>query len=147
MRIILIIPVILLVLCTKLDGQIDFKALDSRTYDYYLKGDYINLKKAADTMLLQGIDYYYLRERLGITEYYKQFYSSAVKDFSRAIEFNSLDTMSREYIYYSYLFSGRKSDAILYLRSIPDDKKNTSLRKEDVPSSSEFFFGLLPHCL
>ena len=141
MRIVLIIPVILLIMSTELDAQNDFKTLNRKMYDYYLNGDYINLKRTADTMLFLGIDYYYLRERLGITEYNMQIYSSTVKDLSKAIEFNSLDTISREYIYNSYLYSGRQTDAMLYLKSIPYDKRNASLNESVVSSSSEFFLG------
>jgi len=141
MRIVLIIHVIFFISFAELKAQNDFRTLDRKMYDYYLSGDYTNLKKSADTMLLMGIDYYYLRERLGLMEYNKQIYSSAVKDLSKALEFNSLDTISRECIYNSYLYSGRKPDAMLYLKSIPDDKRNTSLKTSYVASSSEFFFG------
>jgi hypothetical protein len=141
MRIVLIIPVILMFLFSELDAQNDFRTLDRKMYEYYLKSDYINLKRTADTMLSLGIDYYYLRVRLGLTEYNIQKYSSAVNDLSRAIEFNSLDTTSHEYIYNSYMFSGRKTDAMIYLKAIPDGKKNIFLQTEDVPFPTEFFFG------
>jgi hypothetical protein len=92
-------------------------------------------------MFLIGIDYYYLRERLGFAEYNMQNYPGAVKDLTRAIDFNSLDTVSREYIYNSYLFSGRIADALLYLNSLPEDKRNTYLKPLAVPTSSEFFLS------
>jgi hypothetical protein len=120
-------------------SQNDFRTLDRKSYDYYVKGDYKNLKRTADTMLLMGIDYYYLRERLGLVGYSKQDYRNAVRDLSKAIEFNSLDTISREYIFNSYIFSGRKADAILYLNSIPEGKRNSSLRAQDLPYSADFF--------
>ena len=141
MRIVLIMPVILLLLSKEASSQSDFRTLDRKTYDYFIKGDYKNLKRTADTMFLQGIDYYYLRERLGFSGYSRQDYPNAVKNLSKAIEFNSIDTVSREYIYNSYMFSGRKTDAILYLNSIPDGKRNTSLRAQDLPYSAEFFLS------
>jgi hypothetical protein len=141
MRIILIIPIILLLLSKEVCAQNDFRTLDRKTYDYFIRGDYKNLKRTADTLHLLGIDYYYLRERLGLTGYIKQDYPNAVRDLSRAIEFNSIDTISREYIYNSYIFSGRKADAILYLNSIPEGERNASLRAQDLTSSSEFFLG------
>lgn len=110
-----------------LSAQTDFNTLDKKSYDYYIKGDYKNLKKTADSMFSQGIDYYYLRMRLGILAYNKQQYSDALRHFTKALEFNSSDTISREYIYSSYLFSGRKADANLYLESIPRDNKNITL--------------------
>jgi hypothetical protein len=112
-------------------AQYDFKVLDEKTYDYYVKGDYKNLKKTTEMMLSQGIDYYYLRMRMGILSYNRQLYSSAFKHFSKAIEFSSLDTISREYIYYSFLFSGRVADANLYLKSIPAYKRNNILKSSN----------------
>jgi len=127
MRIILIIAISVAV-STKLFAQTDFVTLDKQTYDYYLKGDYKNLKKTGEEILSRGIDYYYLRLRLGISAYNNQHYSSAVKHFGRVIDFYALDSLSKEYIYYSYLFAGRKSDAILYLQSIPNADRNKTLR-------------------
>jgi hypothetical protein len=128
MRFLLKVTLLILIFSTKLYAQKDFRTLDKQTYEYYLKGDYDKLKKTSDSMLSQGIDYYYLRMRLGILAYNNQQYSIAMKSFSKAIEFNSLDTISREHIYNCYLFSGRKADGILYLESIPYDKKNCTLK-------------------
>jgi len=141
MRIILKIAIIILAFSANLSAQNDFMALDKRTYDYYLKGDYKNLKIISDTMLSQGIDYYYLRMRLGVLSFNKQLYSSASDNFTRAIEFNLLDTVSMEYIYNSYLFSGRSIDAVLYLESIPQEKRTNMLKSIRKPVFSDFFIG------
>jgi len=139
MRIILIITAVLLIFSAELSAQNDFKTLNEETWNFYKKGDYKNLRKTADSLLLNGTDYYYLRMRLGVLAYNKQLYSSALRDLSRAIEFNSLDTISRELIYNSYLFSGRKADAILYLESLSTDKRNSALKASVRPVSSEFY--------
>ena len=99
------------------------------------------LKEHANTMISLGIDYYYLRMRLGITSYNKELYHSAVTNFKKALEFNSLDTVSRQYIFNSYLFSGRKADAYLYLESLTQLQKNNYLRSITSPRSSEFYVG------
>jgi hypothetical protein len=141
MRIILTIPVIILFFSENLSAQNDFIALDKRTYDLFIKSDYKNLKKTADTMFSKGMDYYYLRLRLGILSFNKQLYSSSTKHFSKAAEFNPMDTVSNSYIYYSYLYSGRKADAALYLKSIPADKKTRELKGIHTPGISEIFIG------
>jgi len=141
MRILLILSVTLIALTAELSGQSDFRTLDRQSYNYFMKGDYINLRKVADTMQVHGIDYYYLRLRLGILAYNKQLYPTALTDLMKAIEFNSTDTISRELIYNSYLFSGRKTDAYLFLESIPLNKRNNTLKKSIKPVSSEFYFG------
>jgi hypothetical protein len=106
-----------------------------------MKGDYKNLKKTGDILFSQGIDYYYLRMRLGILSYNNQLYSSATRHFNKALEFNSSDTISRKYIYYSYLFAGRNTDANLYLKSIPADRKIKTIKSSDKPGFSDIFVG------
>jgi hypothetical protein len=120
MRAILIITVLILGLRVDLFAQVDFVTMDKRTYNYYLKGDYRNLKASADSMLSMGIDYYYLRMRVGILAYENEKYKTAFVHFNQAHKFNSLDSSCTKYIYYCYLFSGRKADASLCLRTGPE---------------------------
>jgi hypothetical protein len=140
MRILLNITAILLLFPAKVTAQSNFLKLDRQSYEYYMRGDLKNLKITADSLLSQGTDYYYLRMRLGILSYDKAYYPIAVHQLSKALEFNSLDTISREYIYMSYLLSGRKADAGLYLESLPPDKKNNTLKIRGESKSSEFYF-------
>jgi hypothetical protein len=126
MRIVLIFAAAL-ALSSNTFAQNDFKTLDAETYDYYLKGDYKNLKRSADKLLSDGTDYYYLRMRLGITAFNCQKYSESALNFKKALEFNSLDTLSNEYLYYNYLYSGRKADAGLFLAAVPPDSKTIAL--------------------
>lgn len=139
MRILLIIMTMLEIFSIEMSAQDDFVKLDRQTYDYYLKGDYKNLSCTAERMISQGIDYYYLRMRLGILSYNKQLYYNALKHFNKALEFNSLDTVSRKYIYYSYLFSGRKADANLYLKSVSGALDNNKSRLKERYQSQEFY--------
>ena len=124
-----------------ISAQSDFKTLDQKTYDFFTKGDYRNLKKAADSLLAAGSDYYYLRMRLGICAFNKKLYSTATSNLIKALEFSSLDTIAREYIYYSYLLSGRNADSKLYLLSLPADKKNQNLRSIQKTGSISLFAG------
>jgi hypothetical protein len=141
MRILLTMLYMLLVFPGGISAQNQFKRLDQLTYDYFQKGDLKNLKLTADTILSQGTDYYYLRMRLGILSYNKQLYSNAFIHFKRALEFNSKDTISPEYIYFSYIFSGRIADADLYLRSLPSFRKNITLTSAGKQASSNFYIG------
>ena len=140
MRTILILAAIIVFYSTRLNGQRSFYSFDKESYEYFIRGDYRNLRKTADSLLSQGIDYYYLRARLGILAYNKQLYSRAFIDFKKALEFNSLDTISREYIYYSYIFSGRKHDADLYVASLPDGQKNNTLKRSEVSGGQTSVF-------
>jgi len=135
----LLTTTVLLFLIVKLSGQSDFETLNQQTYDYYLKGDYENLKKTSDIMISNGMDYYYLRMRLGILQYNLQKYPEAIEQFNKALEFNSSDTISREYIYFSYLYAGLNADANLYLKSLNDENKNYNLLSIKKSGLSEIF--------
>jgi len=137
----ILLTILLLAFSATSFAQNDFITLDKQSYDYYLQGDYRNLKKTGDKMLSMGIDYYYLRMRLGILAYNNQQYASATKHFTKALEFSSLDTVSREYIYNGYLLSGREADANLYLASIAQEQKNSALKAIDKPGMSEIFLS------
>jgi hypothetical protein len=141
MRILLILSVILLLMSATLSAQNDFLKLDKKSYDFFIRGDFENLRKTADTMFSKGIDYYYLRMRLGVLSFNKQLYQGSFDNFSKALEFNSSDTLPREYIFYSYLYSGRISDAYLYLRSVPASGKTHLLSSINMPVLSDIFTG------
>jgi hypothetical protein len=140
MRIILIIAATL-ALTSSAVAQNDFKILDAETYSYYLKGDYRNLRKSADKLLSEKIDYYYLRMRLGITAFNCQKYAESASNFKKALEFNSYDTLSHEYLYYNYIYSGRKTDAGLFLAAIPPESKDRLLRTAEKSVSYSIFAG------
>ncbi|MBA4322725.1 MAG: hypothetical protein C0408_07905, partial [Odoribacter sp.] len=55
---------------------------------------------------------------------------------------NSSDTISREYIYYSYIFSGRNADAGLFLESLPSVKRNNKLKLTDYKGLYDIYAGL-----
>jgi hypothetical protein len=141
MRILLTFMVFLPALSVKISAQTDFLTLDKRSYEYYLNSDYRNLKKTADSMITSGIDYYYLRMRLGIIAYLEKQYSVAATNFTKALKFNSADTVSREYLYNCYILSGRKADARLYLESLPEDQKNNVLNSEGTNNLMEVYMS------
>lgn len=126
-------------------AQNDFNSLDIESYNYFLKGDYENLRKTAEKQFGLGYDYYYLRMRLGILAYFNQDYSTAFEHFNKAITFNNDDPISNEYIYHCYLYSGRYSDAQLFISNLSNDQKTDYLKylssKDNYKFSTSFSFS------
>ncbi len=91
----------------------DFGWYDKQTYALYQQQAWDNLVKLGQEALKEGIDYYYLRMRLGIAYYEKGQYRPAARHFTQALTFNSHDPLAVEYLYYAYKFSGRPMDAAL----------------------------------
>ena len=102
------------VLLTIVQGQVNmnFTSLDKQTYELYLDKNWKELLSLGKYGLDNGIDYFYLRMRIGIAYYELGNYHRAIPHFRKALVFNSKDQYDNEYLYYSYLFSGRNTDAI-----------------------------------
>lgn len=102
------------VLLTVVQGQevMNYTSLDKQTYELYLDKNWKGLVSLGKNGLDNGIDYFYLRMRIGIAYYELGNYRRAIPHFRKALIFNSKDQFANEYLYYSYLFSGRNADAI-----------------------------------
>ena len=91
-----------------------FVKIDSATYAQYLAGDWSTLVHQGKQAINQGVDYYYLRMRMGIAFYEMKNYRAAIKHFKKALEFNREDPVAQEYLYYSFLYSGQVGRAGVY---------------------------------
>lgn len=77
----------------------------------YFSKNWAELIKYGNKAITYGVDYYYLRFRIGVACYEQKNYRNAAGHFEKALEFNSDDSLSLEYLYYSYVFSGRNNEA------------------------------------
>lgn len=102
------------VLLTVAQGQavMNFISLDKQTYELYLEKNWKELVSLGKNGLNSGLDYFYLRMRIGIAYYELGNYRRAIPHFRKALIFNPKDQFANEYLYYSYLFSGFNADAI-----------------------------------
>ena len=91
-----------------------FKHIDSTSYSQFISHDWQALKKTTRLAFHNKIDYYYLRMRAGIAFYETGNYRIAEKNFLKALEFNNLDTLAYEYLYYSLLFAGKDREAGIF---------------------------------
>jgi len=98
----------------------DFKTIDATTYQLYMQKDWDSLILVGNEAIKNGEDYFYLRLRIGIAYYHKENYRKAASHLQKALQFNSVDTTTLEYLYYSYLFSKRDLEARILLSKFPD---------------------------
>jgi hypothetical protein len=98
---------------------LNFQQIDSLTYNAYLQKDWKTVTKIGKQALKNDIDYYYLRMRLGIAHFEQKKYGKAVKDFEKAIGYNTTDTLAIEYLYYSYKYLG---DDIMAVRTLNESE-------------------------
>ncbi len=92
---------------------------DKTTYDAYLKGDWHTVIRSGREALKEGIDFYYLRMRIGTAYYSLRNYEKAIIHFRKALSFNNKDIAAQQYLYYCYLFSGREADRHALMHHMP----------------------------
>ncbi|MCH6232910.1 tetratricopeptide repeat protein [Cognataquiflexum rubidum] len=106
--------IILLLVCTSLaqaQQQKSLSQVDADTYSLFQKKEWQTLIKEGNEALQDGIDYYYLRVRMGIAYYETGNYHLASTHFEKAIKMNSSEEYLQEYLFYAYLFGGRSAEA------------------------------------
>lgn len=108
--------------------NIDFNIVNNKSYEHYLKREWKYLIWIGNDGIKRGIDYYYLRMRMGIAYYEQQKYRQSIPHLRKALEFNNNDPTAMEYLYFAYLFSARAKDAELIY-----SKMNDTLRKKIRP--------------
>lgn len=119
--------IIILIICLAqftLAQSITYKSADSITYLQYMSKDYRSLQHTGKQVLKDGIDFYYLRMRLGISYYEKRNYETALKHFRKANSMNPADTYAQEYLYYSLVLTNRTEDAYDLAVTFSDELKN-----------------------
>lgn len=102
----------------------DFKTVEGNTYNYYINQDWDSVLYAGKQALRNDIDYFYLRIRMGIAAFNKGKYFVASRHLNKAYKFNSSDTTTLEYLFYTYENIKRP----LYQHFIAG-KLNTSMKK------------------
>lgn len=83
---------------------LNFKTADAATYNYYMEQKWDSVIKVGSSAIKQGIDYYYLRMRMGLSYYAEKKYRTAEQHFQKALKFNSFDDVAKDYLYNCYLY-------------------------------------------
>ncbi len=105
--------------------------VDKQTYQYYLNGQWKDLIDLANRAIDQGIDFFYLRTRLGLAYYNLGKYRLAAIQFRKALDWYPQDKWTLEMLYYSYLYGGMYADAYKLIYDFPIDLRNKLLKYPD----------------
>ena len=104
--------------------SLDFKTVDYKTYGYYVNQNWDSLIYMGNKAIVQNIDYYYLRVRLGVAYFSIKKFMNAVIHFEHALKFNAHSEFALEYLYYSYIYSSRETEAQLLSKKMSDTLKS-----------------------
>ncbi len=95
--------------------------VEKQSYKLYLDKNWNELIKFGNKAIKNDFDYYYLRFRLGTAYFEQKKYLLASTQFQRALKFYSGDNLSKEYLYYCYIYTGRYDDARVLSKSFDNN--------------------------
>ncbi len=98
--------------------------VDKISFQQFSDKDWNGLITTGKEAIKNGIDFYYLRYRLGIAYYEKKNYAKAVVHFENIFRTNPNDQLIGEYLYFSYKFCGRTDDAEIISSKFSENLKN-----------------------
>lgn len=85
--------------------------VESKTFEYFENGQWSKLIRLGERALNAGMESYLIRMRTGIAFYELEDYAGAIPHLRKAVNTGYAEGFVKEYLYYSYLFMGRKEDA------------------------------------
>jgi hypothetical protein len=128
-----IVPLIIIVLQGLSQEIVNTQSVDRKTYELYEKKEWKELIEVGNLAKTKDIDFYYLQYRMGIAYYERKNYRKAIPFFEKIINQTLEDKTALEYLYYSYLFSGRKDDArVLALDFDPEMRNELQLYNNEL---------------
>ena len=123
--------------------ELTSEQVDSKTYNSFTNKDFNTTIQLGNQAIKQGIDYYFLRYRIGVSYFEKTNYEAAIRNLEKAKEFDSTDPVMLEYLYYSYIYTNRKEKATVLLAILPDDLKAKLNHKSPIFESISAEIGTL----
>lgn len=103
--------------------QLNFLQVDTLTYNQYLREEWPQLIESGKTALENDINYYYLQMRIAYAYFSLEKYRQAIAYYNNALDFSSSDPLASEYLYYSYLYSGRVNDALAMTTRLTNEQR------------------------
>jgi tetratricopeptide (TPR) repeat protein len=138
----LIFIVLLAIPWAFVQAQQSLPQVDAKTYELFQQGAWDRLIEEGNKAIQQGIDFYYLRVRIGIAHYEKRNYHAAIRHFEKARELNDSESYVQEYLYYANIFSGRSAEAKVIAAGFdPVLKRKTGIEKLPVVSSLDLAYN------
>ncbi len=113
-KIIMVLAFILLSNFVFAQEQRDFAFYNNETYDLYTAANWSELISIAKESIKKGHDSFYIRMRVGIALYEQKKYTQAIKHFEKGLAYYPENADAKSYLYYCYLFLGRRQTALLY---------------------------------
>ncbi len=103
--------------------KLTYQTIDTKTYNSYLAGKWKDVISVGKESKKLGIDFYYLQYRMAIAYFQLKNFRKAIPLFEGLYKENQVDETAAEYLYFSYLYSGRNEDATFVSSSFSESLK------------------------
>ncbi len=136
-RILIILLLLSAMQFSRADDTLNFVQVERKSLELYNASEWKELVHYGNKAFRQGIDYYFLRMRVGTGYFEMSRYMQASYNFEKALEYNSGDPSALEYLYYSYLYSNQKGNSReIYKKAPPSLQKK--LKATGLPGMNSF---------
>jgi hypothetical protein len=111
-------------------SNLNYQYIDSMTYKFYLQKEWDKLIRTGKEAVDSGIDYKFLRQRLGVAYFAEADYLESRKHFKKAESFDSYDQFNNLSLYYTYLNTVQSDYSWFYASKLPDNiKKDNNIKQ------------------
>ena len=120
---------------------LSIKHVDSASYAFYLKQDWKSIITLGKLSRDEGIDFYYLKVRMGIAYFKENKMMSAVRFLEEAYTMDTNNDVVQDYLYWAYRYSGLIMESRLFYNKMSKQLKDEI--KLDLPVVSDISFNVL----
>jgi len=100
-----------------------FKEVDSSSYALFLKQDWKTLITYGRNSKKEGVDFYYLKVRMGIAYFKEGKMLTAMKYLEEAYELNPYDVVVQDYLYWTYRYTGMFLESDVFYEKMDETLK------------------------
>lgn len=136
--------IVLLWFVTAVSAQkkpLSIKDVDSTTYALFLKQDWKPIITLGKQSIAEGVDFYYLKVRIGIAYFKENKMFSAIQFLEEAYALDPKNVVVQDYLYWAYRYSGLEMESRLFYSKMSKALKDEI--KLDLPVVSSISFNVL----
>jgi hypothetical protein len=116
--------------------------VDAATYRMYQEGNWKALIETGTKAIGAGMDFYYLRVRLGVAYYETGNFHRAITHLEKANMDGNGDAFVQESLFYAYLMAGRRMEALVLSKSFtPEQQLRTETNKMKILRQVDVYYN------
>ena len=111
------------------DNTLSYKKIDSTTYAFFINENWRSLIDLGKESKKEGVDFYYLKVRMGIAYFKEGKMLSAIKYLEEAYRLNTFDLVVQDYLYWAYRSGGMLLESDLFYKKMDKELAATISNK------------------